>query len=81
MLALFRNTYLYAVVLPNGLKNGEAITLELETVQTHATYPWPASVGQNEEMSLKYETDLFVLSPYATAVQRTKIRWVSQMPP
>ncbi|EJD01498.1 oligosaccharyl transferase alpha subunit [Fomitiporia mediterranea MF3/22] len=68
------NTYLYAAVLPNGLKKDEAITVELETVQTHATYPWPPEVGQNAEMSLKYETDLFILSPYATSVQRTKIR-------
>ncbi|KAH8118689.1 oligosaccharyl transferase alpha subunit [Phellopilus nigrolimitatus] len=68
------DTYLYAAVLPNGLKKDEAITVELETVQTHATYPWPAAISQKDEMSLKYEADLFVLSPYHTAVQRTKIR-------
>ncbi|KAI5120685.1 hypothetical protein M0805_006974 [Coniferiporia weirii] len=68
------NTYLYAVILPNGLRKDEAITIELESVQTHATYPWPAAIGQSEAMSLKYETDLFVLSPYPTSVQRTKIR-------
>ncbi|KAL5527772.1 hypothetical protein ACEPAG_6573 [Sanghuangporus baumii] len=68
------NVYLYAVVLPKGLKKNESVTVELETVQTHATYPWPASITQNEEMSLKYETDLFVLSPYVTNVQRTKVR-------
>lgn len=61
-------------MLPKGLKKDEVITLELETVQTHATYAWPQSVGQSEDMFLKYETDLFVISPYPTQVQRTKIR-------
>ncbi|THH11901.1 hypothetical protein EW145_g321 [Phellinidium pouzarii] len=68
------NTYLYAAILPNALKKNDNVTLELETVQTHATYPWPAAIGQNDEMTLKYETGLFVLSPYPTSVQRTKIR-------
>ena len=67
---------MYAVVLPKALKKNEEVTIELESVQTHATYPWPASVGQNEVMSLKYDTDLFVVSPYQTKVQRTKIRYV-----
>lgn len=70
----YRNTYPFAVMLPKGLKKDEVITLELETVQTHATYAWPQSVGQNDDMYLKYETDLFVISPYPTQVQRTKIR-------
>lgn len=29
-----------------------------------------------ELQSLKYESDLFVLSPYKTLVQRTKLRYV-----
>lgn len=66
---------MYAAVLPKGLKKNEEITLELETVQTHATYPWPASVGQNDPQLLKYDTDMFVISPYPTKVQRTKIRY------
>lgn len=70
---------MYAVVLPKGLKKGEDITVELETVQTHATYPWPAAIGQSEAMSLKFETDLLVISPYPTSVQRTKIRHVSSL--
>ena len=67
---------MYAAILPKALKKNEEVTIEFESVQTHATYPWPASVGQNEAMSLKYDTDLFVVSPYETKVQRTKIRCV-----
>lgn len=48
----------------------------METVQTHATYPWPKTAAQNEAQSLKYEADLFILSPYPTLVQRTKIKYV-----
>lgn len=43
-------------------------------MQTHATWPCPASAAQLEEQALKYRTDLFVLSPYHTVVQRTKLK-------
>ncbi|TDL29889.1 oligosaccharyl transferase alpha subunit [Rickenella mellea] len=66
--------YLYSVELPKPLSKDETTKLEVEIVQTHATYPWPAEVGQEDEQALKYETDLFVLSPYKTLEQRTKIR-------
>lgn len=46
----------------------------LDTVQTHATYPWPKEASQTDAQSLKFEADLFVLSPYRTVVQRTKIK-------
>ena len=62
-------------MLPNGLKKGDSINIELESVQTHATYPLPGAIGQSEDMYLVYETDLFILSPYETKVQRTKIRY------
>lgn len=64
----------YAAELPKPLKANATTNLVVETVQTHATYPWPAEASQKDKQSLKYETDLLVLSPYATAVQRTKIR-------
>ncbi|KAJ3515344.1 hypothetical protein NLJ89_g1815 [Agrocybe chaxingu] len=65
---------LLEVVLPRTLSLNKTLNLVLESIQTHATYPYPASVGQNEEQALKYHTGLFVLSPYATSVQRTKIK-------
>ena len=68
--------YLYAVEFPKTLKANGTANLVVETVQTHATYPWPAEASQKDGQSLKYEGDLFVLSPYDTVVQRTKIRYV-----
>jgi oligosaccharyltransferase complex subunit alpha (ribophorin I) len=48
----------------------------LETVQTDATYPWPREAAQGDPQVLKFDTELFVVSPYETVVQRTKIRFV-----
>jgi oligosaccharyltransferase complex subunit alpha (ribophorin I) len=65
---------LYTVELPSSLKAGSTINLVVDTAQTHAIYPWPKEAAQGDEQALKYDTDVFVLSPYKTAVQRTKIR-------
>ncbi|KAJ3986884.1 Ribophorin I [Lentinula detonsa] len=62
------------VNLEKPLEAGATINLVLETVQTHATWPWPKQAAQDEDQSLKYETSLFVLSPYNTSVQRTKFK-------
>lgn len=69
--------YLYAVEFPKALKLNGTTNLVIETVQTHATYPWPAEASQKDGQKLNYESDLYVLSPYPTLVQRTKIRYVS----
>ncbi|KAH8105956.1 oligosaccharyl transferase alpha subunit [Cristinia sonorae] len=66
--------YLYDVNLPAPLKTGGTTNIVVETVQTHVTYPYPEEASQKDGQSLKYESDLLVLSPYDTAVQRTKIR-------
>ncbi|KAL4241932.1 Dolichyl-diphosphooligosaccharide--protein glycosyltransferase subunit 1 [Abortiporus biennis] len=66
--------HLYTVELPETLKAGSTANIVVETVQTHSTYPWPQEASQKDSQSLKWESDLFVLSPYETAVQRTKIR-------
>lgn len=64
------------IVLPKVLSLNKTLNIVFETIQTHATQPYPKSAGQNEEQALKYTTDLFVLSPYPTTVQRTKIKSV-----
>ncbi|KAJ7591060.1 Ribophorin I [Mycena floridula] len=66
--------YLLDVALPEPLALNSTVNLVLETVQTHATWPWPESAAQGEDQALKYETDLLVLSPYRTKVQRTKLK-------
>lgn len=50
------------------------MNIVFESLQTHVTRPYPKSVRQSEEQALKYTTELFVLSPYPTNVQRTKIK-------
>jgi len=66
--------YYHSVVLPKSLNINETTNLVLDSVQTHATYPYPDQAAQTDSQSLKYDMDLFVLSPYKTAVQRTKVR-------
>jgi len=68
--------HLIDVKLPKGLAVNTTLNVVLETVQTHVTRPWPERAGQNEDQALQFTTDLFVLSPYSTAVQRTKLRFV-----
>ncbi|KIK68178.1 hypothetical protein GYMLUDRAFT_37017 [Collybiopsis luxurians FD-317 M1] len=62
------------VVLEEPLEIGATLNLVLETVQTHATWPWPEKAAQGDDQSLKYQASLFVLSPYKTNVQRTKLK-------
>ena len=69
-----RDYHLIQIVLPKALPAQSTLNIVLESVQTHATWPWPATAAQNEDQALKYRTGLFVLSPYATAVQRTKLK-------
>lgn len=66
--------HFYSAVLPKPLKLNDTATIEVETVLTHATYPWPAKISQGDDLAVKHEADLFVLSPYKTLVQRTKVR-------
>ncbi|RDB22610.1 Dolichyl-diphosphooligosaccharide--protein glycosyltransferase subunit 1 [Hypsizygus marmoreus] len=69
-----RNYHLMDVTLPKALGVNATLNLVLETIQTHATTPWPKQASQKEDQALKYQTDLFVLSPYRTSVQRTKLK-------
>ncbi|KAF8165352.1 oligosaccharyl transferase alpha subunit [Crassisporium funariophilum] len=69
--------HLVEITLPKPMSVNKTLNIVLETVQTHATTPYPTSAGQNEDQALKYTTNLFVLSPYTTSVQRTKIKSLS----
>lgn len=68
------HSIMWTAELPKALGLNETTSLVLETVQTHATYPWPKEAAQGDDQLLKYETDLLIISPYNTTVQRTKIR-------
>ncbi|KAI0307101.1 oligosaccharyl transferase alpha subunit [Multifurca ochricompacta] len=67
-------THSYVVELPKPLSVNGTVNLVVETVLTHATYPWPKKAAQKDDQSLKYEGDLLVLSPYKTWTQRIKVR-------
>lgn len=71
---LHSGLHLLDVVLPKALSLNSTVNIVLETVQTHATWPWPETAEQKGDQLLKYATDLFVLSPYHTHVQRTKLK-------
>jgi oligosaccharyltransferase complex subunit alpha (ribophorin I) len=64
------------VTLPKKMGINATLNLVLETIETHVTEPWPEYAGQKDEQAMRYTTDLFVLSPYPTLVQRTKIKYV-----
>ncbi|KIJ57101.1 hypothetical protein M422DRAFT_773793 [Sphaerobolus stellatus SS14] len=64
----------YTASLPKSLKVHGDIILEFDTVQSNAGKAVPAAIAQGEPESLEYSVDLFILSPYSTSVQRTKIR-------
>ncbi|EDR12406.1 oligosaccharyl transferase alpha subunit [Laccaria bicolor S238N-H82] len=66
--------HLVDVTLPKTLPVNKTLNLVLETIQTHVTHPYPETAAQGDDQSLKYTTNLFVISPYATSVQRTKLR-------
>jgi oligosaccharyltransferase complex subunit alpha (ribophorin I) len=57
------------------MKIGDNVNIVVEALETHATWPWPPTAAQSEGQSLKYETYLFVLSPYDTQVMRNRIKY------
>ncbi|KAF8621636.1 hypothetical protein AX15_007654 [Amanita polypyramis BW_CC] len=62
------------VKLPRALAVNGTLNIVLETIQTHVTKPWPEKAAQGDQQALKFTTGLFVVSPYSTSVQRTKLR-------
>ncbi|CAE6484018.1 unnamed protein product [Rhizoctonia solani] len=68
------HAFLYSINLPKALKNNQTTNIVVSTVQSHASTPLPASAAQSDPQSLLYQTPLYVLSPYKSVVQRTKIR-------
>ncbi|KAG8777234.1 dolichyl-diphosphooligosaccharide--protein glycosyltransferase subunit 1 [Serendipita sp. 407] len=67
------NAYLYSVDLPPMAENASA-TLIVNSVLVHASTAHPASVKQEEPQCLIFTTEAYVLSPYPTVSERTKIR-------
>ena len=64
----------YSISLPQVLAVNETVTLLINIIETHATSPLPATAKQADAQSLVYETGAYVLSPYATLSQKTRLR-------
>ena len=50
--------------------------LVVDSILSHASTPFPATVKQSDPQRLKFETEALVLTPYPTLSQRIKIRLV-----
>lgn len=73
---MYSGVHLYSVELPQALRTNGTTNIVVETMETHATYPWPEEAGQKDGQALKHDTDLFVVSPYETNVERIKFKCV-----
>ncbi|KZW02106.1 Ribophorin I [Exidia glandulosa HHB12029] len=66
--------YYYKIALPTPLKRDETETLNVATLFSHASTPWPPTAAQKDPVRLNFEADMLLISPYETLSQRTKIR-------
>ncbi|KIM19466.1 hypothetical protein M408DRAFT_47828, partial [Serendipita vermifera MAFF 305830] len=67
------NAYLYSVELPPMAEDATA-TIVVNSILSHASTPFPESIKQADPQLLKFSTEAYVLSPYRTLSERTKIR-------
>ncbi|PVG00015.1 Ribophorin I [Serendipita vermifera] len=67
------NAFLYTVELPAMAENATA-TLIVNSILSHASAPFPASIKQSDPQALKFTTEAYVMTPYHTLSERTKIR-------
>jgi len=68
------HAYLYAISLPKALKLDQTVNIVVSTVQSHASVALPATASQGEPQSLMFSSPLYIISPYKSILQRTKIR-------
>ena len=54
----------------------ETATIVVNSILSHASTPFPATVKQGDPQLLKFSTDAYILSPYRTLSERTKIRYI-----
>ena len=72
---IYSHAYLYTVDLPPMAANATA-NLVVDSILSHASTPFPATIKQSDPQRLKFETEALVLTPYPTLSQRIKIRLV-----
>lgn len=57
------------------MEEDASATLVVNSVLVHASTAYPAAVKQGDPQAFKFSTEAYVLSPYKTIAERTKIRW------
>ncbi|XP_046542465.1 dolichyl-diphosphooligosaccharide--protein glycosyltransferase subunit 1-like [Haliotis rubra] len=64
---------LWRVKLGQALGAGKSVTVEVETVFTHALRAYPAFITQAEKQLVVLEANIFFYSPYKTLTQTTTV--------
>lgn len=63
----------YRIELPNDLRAGQTITLEIEVVHAHALRLYPTEITQGERQLVLYKTNANYYSRYASQTQKTTV--------
>jgi hypothetical protein len=75
IVSTYSHAYLYTVDLPPMTANA-TVNLVVDSILSHASTPFPATIKQSDPQRLKFEVEALVLTPYPTSSQRIKIRLV-----
>lgn len=68
---------MYRVSLSPALEAGKSVTIDVETVFSHALRPFPAEITQAEKQLVVYESNLYFYSPYKTTTQTSVVSLAS----
>ena len=63
----------YRVDLPSPLAAQQQLSLEVETVFTHAVVPYPSEITQAEKQLVQFSSNAHVFLPYPTRTQSTTV--------
>lgn len=63
----------YRIDLPSPLAAQQQLSLEVETVFTHAVVPYPSEITQAEKQLVQFSSNAHVFLPYPTRTQSTTV--------
>lgn len=69
--------HFWRIQLPSGLENGKSITIDVETVFSHALTPFPREITQAEKQFVVFTGNLYLFSPYKVTKQSTTVTTAS----
>lgn len=67
----------WRIKLPSGLENGKTVSVEVETVFSHALTPFPREITQAEKQFVVFTGNLYLFSPYKVTKQSTTVTTAS----